>query len=387
MLDWFLSLFIKDSEDVKNPDVRGRYGIFAGLFGILCNLILTAVKLFVGLMTHSVSVIGDAVNNLSDAAGSIVTLVGFKLASKNADREHPYGHGRYEYLSGLVVAAAVVAVAVDLLITSVRHIIHPAELDVSPVTSVVIICTILVKVLMSVVYFHISKKISSRAMKATAMDSLQDCVTTSVAFVSILVFLLFGVNIDGYTGVVVAVLVIFSGLGSLKDTVQLLLGEGPGEDVVSEIEEISKKYPEILGIHDLRIHDYGPGRSLASLHVELPDHLSLTEAHEIIDSLECEITTKKLVGEMTIHVDPVAVDDEEMLQWKTKTLEVVKEICKQGDLHDFRLIRGRNHSKVIFDVVVPYDFKMSDSELEEKLREALKELSSSLEMTITIDRA
>ena len=386
MLDWFISLFIKNSEDVKDPKVRGQYGIFAGIFGILCNLLLAGIKLCLGLLIHSVSVIGDAVNNLSDAVSSIVTLAGFKLSGKNADREHPYGHGRFEYLSGLMVAAAVVAVAVELLITSVKHIISPAELDVRPVSIVILILSILVKLIMSAVYFKISKKISSRAMQATAMDSLQDCVTTTVALVSVVVMLFFHVNIDGYAGAVVAVFVIVSGLGSLKDTVQLLLGEGPDEDVVREIEEITKAHKEILGVHDLRIHDYGPGRTFASMHVEIPYTVSLIDAHEIIDAIEQEVVSKKLVSEMSIHVDPVVLDDEEMLMLREKTGEILRSICENADLHDFRLIRGRKCSRLIFDVLVPYSFAAKDEELKEKIEKELHALRPDLEMCITIDR-
>jgi len=285
-----------------------------------------------------------------------------------------------------MVAAAVVAVAVELLITSVKHIISPAELDVRPVSIVILILSILVKLIMSAVYFKISKKISSRAMQATAMDSLQDCVTTTVALASVVVMLFFKVNIDGYAGAVVAVFVIISGLGSLKDTVQLLLGEGPDEDVVREIEEITKAHKEILGIHDLRIHDYGPGRTFASMHVEIPYTLSLIDAHEIIDAIEQEVVSKKLVSEMSIHVDPVVLDDEEMLMLREKTGEILCSICENADLHDFRLIRGRKCSRLIFDVLVPYSFAVKDEELKEKIEKELHALRPDLEMCITIDR-
>lgn len=387
MLDRIIGIFIKNAENVKDPEVRGRYGAFAGLFGICCNLLLTAVKFCVGLMIHSVSVVGDAVNNLSDALSSLVTLLGFKLSGKQADKEHPYGHGRFEYLSGLLVSAAVVVVAVELFLTSIRHILHPVSLDVRPVTIVILVCTILVKVCMSVVYFHISRKISSRAMRATAMDSLQDCITTGVALISVVVMLFFRINIDGYAGALVAIFVIISGLGSLKDTVWLLLGEGPDEDVVTRIEELVRKHREILGVHDLRIHDYGPGRSFASMHVEVSYNMSLIDAHELIDEIEREIMEQKLVSEMTIHVDPVMIDDEVMIDLREKTEKILKEICSEGAIHDFRVVHGKDHKRLLFDVVVPYSLSMSNGELIRKIEEALLDLDPDLIMTIAVDRA
>lgn len=372
--DLLIRIFVRDSENVKSPRVRQNYGVLAGVVGIVCNILLAIVKLTVGLIAHSVSIAGDAVNNMSDSVSSVVTLVSFRMSGKGADREHPYGHGRIEYVSGFIVAAAVIAVAIELLRTSVNSIINKTELDVSIYTIIILICTILVKMWMSHFYVKISRRIESAAMMATAKDSMADCMTTGVALFSVIVKLATGVNIDGYAGAAVALLVIWSGISSARETIELILGEAPSDETVAKIREMALKYDEIQDIHDLRVHDYGPGRTFASMHVEMPYQIGFVKAHEIVDLLEQEITDEGIVGEITIHMDPVIEDDREINDLKEKTCELASGISPDITVHDFRMIRGQKENRIIFELIVPYDYEGDEGEIVERLKSEIVKL-------------
>jgi len=372
--DLLIRIFVRDSENVKSPRVRQNYGVLAGVVGIVCNILLAIVKLTVGLIAHSVSIAGDAVNNMSDSVSSVVTLVSFRMSGKGADREHPYGHGRIEYVSGFIVAAAVIAVAIELLRTSVNSIINKTELDVSIYTIIILICTILVKMWMSHFYVKISRRIESAAMMATAKDSMADCMTTGVALFSVIVKLATGVNIDGYAGAAVALLVIWSGISSARETIELILGEAPSDETVAKIREMALKYDEIQDIHDLRVHDYGPGRTFASMHVEMPYQIGFVKAHEIVDLLEQEITDEGIVGEITIHMDPVIEDDREINDLKEKTRELASGISPDITVHDFRMIRGQKENRIIFELIVPYDYEGDEGEIVERLKSEIVKL-------------
>ncbi|MBQ1894942.1 MAG: cation transporter [Clostridiales bacterium] len=362
-----IKLFVKDRDNVTNPEVRQRYGVLAGIVGICCNIMLSAVKLIVGLISHSVSIAGDAVNNLSDSVSSVITLVSFRLSGKRADREQPYGHGRIEYVSGFIVAAAVIAVALELLKTSVNSIIHGSSLDVSIYTIIILVCTIAVKMWMSHFYIKVSRKIDSAAMMATAKDSMADCMTTGVALISVIVKLTADINIDGYAGAAVALLVIWSGITSARETIELILGEAPSEETVGKITDMALSHPEIKKVHDLRIHDYGPGRTFASLHVEMPYEIGFIKAHEVVDLLEQEIMDAGIVGEITIHMDPIINDDDEINYLKEQTIIMASKIDPEITVHDFRLIRGQNENRIIFELTVPYDLPIDDSEIVDRL--------------------
>ena len=372
--DLLIRIFVRDSENVKSPRVRQNYGVLAGVVGIVCNILLAIVKLTVGLIAHSVSIAGDAVNNMSDSVSSVVTLVSFRMSGKRADREHPYGHGRIEYVSGFIVAAAVIAVAIELLRTSVNSIINKTELDVSIYTIIILICTILVKMWMSHFYVKISRRIESAAMMATAKDSMADCMTTGVALFSVIIKLATGVNIDGYAGAAVALLVIWSGISSARETIELILGEAPSDETVAKIREMALKYDEIQDIHDLRVHDYGPGRTFASMHVEMPYQIGFVKAHEIVDILEQEITDEGIVGEITIHMDPIIEDDREINELKEKTRELASGISPDITVHDFRMIRGQKENRIIFELIVPYDYEGDESEIVERLKSEIVKL-------------
>lgn len=366
-----IRLFVKDRDNVGDPNVRQRYGVLAGIVGICCNIFLSVIKLVVGILSHSVSIAGDAVNNLSDSVSSVITLVSFRLSGKKADREHPYGHGRIEYISGFLVAAAVIAVAIELLKTSVESIIHGSSLDVSVYTIIILTCTILVKVWMSRFYLKISRRIDSAAMMATAKDSMADCLTTGVALISVIVKLTADVNIDGYAGALVSLLVIWSGVMSAKETIELLLGEAPSEETVRKIMDMTSAHEEIREVHDIRVHDYGPGRTFASMHVEMPYELGFVKAHEVVDILEQEITDAGIVGEITIHMDPIIGDDDEVNRLRGKTRELASVIDERITVHDFRIIRGESDNKIIFELTVPYDYEGTDEDIESRLRKEL----------------
>ena len=381
-----IRLFIKDSDKVRNPNVRQRYGVVAGLVGIILNIFLTLFKIITGLVTGTMSIVADSINNLSDATSSIVTMVGFKMSGKPADKKHPYGHGRAEYIAGFVVAAAVIAIALELFKTSIGNIIKPADMDVSFATIIILVVAICVKMWMFLFYSKISNIISSKAMKATALDSRNDCVTTGVALLSVVIKIAFDINIDGYACLVVSIFVIYAGINSAVETIEPLLGEAPADDVVESILTVAMSREQILGVHDLRIHVYGPSRTIASFHVEMPYTFTLIEAHDVIAGIERELMTKEIVSEVTIHIDPLVLDDEEMLSLKEDTVSILKGIDNAFDVHDFRMSRCEGEVRVFFDVLIPYDFKRSDESVKSEIREKLSLIRADIDYDITIDR-
>ncbi len=367
MIEHFIGLFIKDHDQIKNPKVREQHGIFAGVVGLICNLLLTTFKIITGLVTGTMSIVGDSINNLSDAVSSVITLVGFKLAGMKADKNHPYGHGRFEYLAGLSVSVAVIAVAIELLRTSIQTILHPSRMKVDMGTIMILVVAILIKLWMSFFYYRIADKIDSAAMRAAASDSRSDCITTGVALIAVIVKIVWNVNIDGYAGAIVALFVIKAGFEAMYDTVVPLLGAAPSDEVIQRIKSMAGQYEEIQGVHDIRIHDYGPARTIASMHVEIPAEVGMIKAHEIVDSLEREIEEEQLVGEITIHVDPVITDDPQLLEMKQWTKQLLYRMDPLIHMHDFRLIHKKDSLMVLFEVEVPYGYSRSDETLKEDI--------------------
>ncbi len=353
---------------MTESEKRNRYGLLAGIFGVFCNLVLSVIKIIVGLTTGVVSISADAVNNLSDMFSSIVTIFGFKLSGKPADKEHPYGHGRMEYVSGFIVSISVIVIAIELLKTSVDHIFHENKMDVGITTIFILICAIILKFIMAYVYAKISKIISSRALKASAVDSISDCITTTVALISVIVKLATGMNIDGYAGTIVSLLVIYSGIKSCIDTINMLLGEAPSAEAVNRIKEIVLDDPHVCGVHDLRVHEYGPSCSFASLHAEIDQSIGFFKAHEIIEGMEKRIVSEGIVSEVTIHMDPVDVDDKEILSLKRDIKAYLRDVCEDADVHDLHII----DDKLMFDIQFPYGYNGDMKREEEKLIEALK---------------
>lgn len=381
MSELLMRLFVRD------PSQRHKYGLLAGVVGIICNILLATVKVITGLMTGAVSIATDAVNNLSDAVSSVVTLIGFKISGKPADREHPYGHGRVEYITGFVVSAAVIAVAIDLFKESVSNIITPKDLDVSVTTMVILAVSILLKFWMSSFYNKIATRISSEAMRATAADSRADCITTGVALLSVAVMLIFGKNIDGYAGAVVSVLVMFSGFRSAKETIEPLLGTAPDKEKIRAIESEALSHSEILGVHDIHVHEYGHSIEIVSFHVEVPCDLTLVAVHDLVDAIERDIVAKELASEVTIHVDPVAINDDEVMSLREELSSYLKTISPDISIHDFRLIRRETeHSHLIFEILVPYDVAKTDDELRSLLCARISAAGRDYVVTITVDR-
>ena len=379
-------LFIKDCDNVTDPAVRERYGILSGAVGIVLNLLLSAGKLFAGLMTGSISITADAFNNLSDAGSSVVTLVGFKLAGQKADDGHPFGHGRMEYLAGLLVSLMILLVGVELGRSSIGKILQPEAVDFSLVSTGILAASILVKLWMGQFNRGLGRKIGSAAMAATAADSLSDAVATAAVLAGTLVNRFAHVNIDGWVGLAVAVFILRSGWGAAKDTINPLLGESPDPELVKQLRELVLSHPQVVGMHDLIIHDYGPGRRLCSFHAEVPQDADILDAHDAIDHIEREIKEKFGI-ETTVHMDPIATADEKVNQLRRQVADLARVVEPEMTIHDFRVVRGPTHTNVIFDAVVPHKCRLTDEEVLQRLRRAVSALDPAYQAVIQIDRA
>ena len=386
MTELLVRCFIRDSDQVEDAKVRQAYGRLSGLVGIVCNVILFTCKLLAGLMTGAVSIMADAFNNLSDAASSIVTLIGFYMAGKPADLDHPFGHGRIEYLSGLFVAAAILMTGFELLKTSVEKILHPEALSFSAISIVILIASILMKMWMARFNFNLGHKIKSKAMQATATDSLSDCIATSAVLVGVIVTMITGKNIDGFIGVLVALFVCVAGFNAAKETIQPLLGQAPDPDLVDNIKKRVMQEDMILGIHDLVIHDYGPGRRMITLHAEISYKEDIMEAHDMIDNVERDLM-QEFQCTATIHMDPVVTDDEELNLMREKVEALVRTLDASWKIHDFRMVRGNTHSNLIFDLVVPTDALKDKFEIEAKVRDLIHIMNPNYNAVITVEQS
>ena len=386
MTERLVRRFIRDWENVGDPAVRERYGALSGGVGILLNLLLSLGKFFAGLLTGSIAVTADAFNNLSDAGSSVVTLVGFKLAGQKADDGHPFGHGRIEYLAGLLVSLLILMVGVELGKTSIEKIFHPEQVDFSLVTVVILIASILVKLWMCLFNRNLGRRIGSAAMEATATDSLSDVVATSAVLAGTLVGEFTGVSIEGWVGVVVAIFILRAGWGAAKDTVDPLLGSAPDPALVKEIQDVVLSHKQVVGMHDLVIHDYGPGRRMCSFHAEVPQNADIMEAHDAIDHIEREIYQKFGV-ETTAHMDPVATEDEAVNSLREQVRDLVREVNPEMNIHDFRVTRGPQHTNLIFDVVVPHRSKVSDEEIAGEITRRVQALDPSYYPVFQLERS
>lgn len=386
LLDFILSKFIKNYDDIKNPQVRTACGNFSGVLGIILNLILFGAKLLSGILTASISVTADAFNNLSDAGSSVVTFLGFKLANRPADEEHPYGHGRYEYLAGLGISCAIVLVGIELLKSSIDKIIHPTESTAITLLSVcILIASICVKLWMFFFNRAMSKKISSATLKATAMDSLTDCIATSVVLIGLVISAVAKVNIDGWLGCAVALFIFYTGASTFKESLSPLLGNTPDPEFIDEIRETVLSTELITGIHDLLIHDYGPGRCIISFHAEVPCDVDIMKAHDVIDRLERKIQGKYNCV-VTIHMDPIAASDEYTIELKEKISKSLSDIDTSLSLHDFRIVKGEDRNTVLFDLVVPPECKMKEADAIGAVRRKITAIDQKLVPIIHIDK-
>ena len=360
MVTLLAKFFIHEGEE-KNK-VRQSYGMLCGILGIVLNVILFIGKFVAGKLSNSVAIMADAVNNLSDAGSSFVTLIGFKLAGQKPDTEHPYGHGRMEYISGLIVAAAILLMGYELVKESIGKILHPQATEFSPLVAGILLVSIAMKVYMFYYNHSVAKKIDSAAMSATAKDSLSDSVATGVVLLTMFVGHYTNLHIDGYCGLLVAVLIFYAGYTAAKDTLNPLLGQKASEEFEQEIEDIVMAHEEVCGIHDLFVHDYGPGRQIISLHAEVSADSDIMVIHDVIDNIENELRLK-LGCDATIHMDPVVTNDTRVSETKEAVLALVRAMDERLTIHDFRMVDGPSHTNLIFDVVAPFNFRLTDEEL------------------------
>lgn len=367
-MEWLKKLLIKDYKSVGRPEVRTRYGVTAGVFGICSNAVICALKLAVGFVSGSVTVIADAVNNLSDAGSSAVTVAGFKLASRPADREHPYGHARYEYIGALVVAVIILIVGVLLCKSSVEKIITPEEVSVDVWTYVVLAASIVMKLVQMWLYLDFAKSISSGALKAAAADSRNDVIATGAVLVAAVIMDVAGVNVDAYFGLAVSLFIVLSSFKYILEAANPLIGTRPPEEVVKTLKDKVLSYDGVIGMHDLAVHSYGEGRYFAVAHLEVPAKDDIMFAHELADNIERDVK-EELGIQLTLHIDPIDNEDEETLALKERCMKVVKTFGEGFSLHDFRLVKGMEHTNILFDVEVPFENKVALSDVEKKLEE------------------
>lgn len=386
MIKLLTKLFIKDHENVANAAVRRAYGTMCGLYGIFLNLLLFAGKYFAGVVSGSVAITADAFNNLSDAGSSIITLLGFAIAGKKPDLDHPFGHGRAEYLAGLALSAVIILMGFELAKSSFDKILHPEPINTGLLPALILVCSILVKFYMCLYNRSVGKKIHSAAMQATATDSLSDSVATAVVLLSMGISYFFHVNIDGYAGLLVAVFIVYAGFNAAKDTVSPLLGQAPDPEFVQQVADIVTAHPEVVGMHDLVVHDYGPGRVMVSLHAEVRGDGNIFALHDAIDTAENELKDR-LGCIATIHMDPIEADNSEVSQMRTAVLAKVKELDHVISIHDFRMVPGPTHTNLIFDAVVPADYPESDEELAANIRQQIHQAWPDRYAVVTIDHS
>ncbi len=370
MTNILLRLFVKDHADTQSPKVRSAIGRLSGLVGILCNLLLFAGKICIGLLSASVSVTADAMNNLSDASSSVVTLIGFKLAEKPADEDHPYGHARFEYLSGLAVAAMILIIGFELAKSSVEKIFAPQVTHFTWVGVVVLVGSMAVKLWLSVFNGQLGKRIGSSTLAATAADSRNDCIATAAVLLAAVIEKLTSLPVDGYMGLAVAVFILYSGCTMAKDTVSPLLGEAASPELQQMIVDEIVKEPLVLGYHDLMVHDYGPGQRFASLHVEMDQREDPLHCHEVIDNLERECLESHNVH-LVIHYDPVVTDDPEMNRLREQVHAILQQIDPRLKTHDFRMARSTGHQNLIFDITIPSEMRGREKEIKQTIDEGL----------------
>ena len=387
MTDFLVHKFIKDSTNIESTEVRTRYGMLASVGGIFCNVLLFSVKLTIGLILSSLAVTADAFNNLSDAASSIISFIGVKMAGKPADAEHPFGHGRIEYIAALIVSFLVIEVGFTFFKSSISKILHPEEISFDLVPFIILILSILVKLWMAFFNNKLGKRIDSKVMLATAADSLGDVITTSATVLSIIICHFTSINVDAIAGLIVSAIVIWSGISIAKDTLEPLIGERIPAELYQKITDIVESYDGIVGTHDLIVHNYGPNRSMATIHAEVPNDVNIEVSHEIIDKIERDVK-KDLNILLVIHMDPVEMRDEEVLSLREKTSRIVHALDPELNFHDFRVLKENEQRNLIFDLVIPDSYSEKDANrVMHQLVSLLHEMDENVECIITLDRS
>ncbi len=387
MTDLLCKLFVKNHKETADPRVRASYGTLVSVVGILLNLLLFVAKFLAGSLFGSVAIVADAMNNLSDSGAQIISLISFRISSKPADREHPFGHARIEYVASMIVAFLVLLIGVELFRESLGKIFHPQPPEQSWISVAVLGGSILVKLWLGLFNRRIGKRIDSAVMRATAADSLSDVLSTAAVLLATLVMLLFPtvqLNLDAYMGLIVALLILLAGAKILNETKNAILGQAPAEETVSRIRETVAKYPGALGIHDLVVHNYGPGHILASLHVEVDGREDMFVSHDMVDTIEQELRRAGI--EATIHMDPIVTDDESITALRGQVLTAVQAIDPAFQIHDFRYVEGVTHTNLIFDVVVPFECALSEGEIRRQIADAVSRIDPSYFTVVTVDR-
>lgn len=389
MTKLLFKILIKDYENVSSPAVRTRYGIFSSVLGTVMNIILAGLKLCFGLLSGSIAITADALNNFSDAASSVITYVSFKISSKPADRKHPFGHARIEYICSMIVSFLILVVGFELFSDSISRLINYATttVDFELVTFIILGCSIVVKLWLAYINNKVGKNINSSVIKASSMDALMDAISTSAVLVSGIIVKFTGLHfIDSIMGILVSFLIFFAGAKILNETKNSLLGEAAGEDVINSIREIAEKYPDIVGIHDMMIHNYGPDKYIASFHAEVDGSKDIYMLHDTIDNIEREINDKTNIL-CTIHMDPIVTDDKIVCELREFAKDTVKELYPEAHIHDFRIVVGITHTNLIFDIVIPFEEKTSDDEIASKVSAEILSKRENHYCVITIDRA
>lgn len=386
MTSIILRLFLKN-KDVNTPSGREAYGRIAGIVGIICNLILSILKFIVGSVSNSVSIIADATNNISDAGSSIVTLVGFRLSEKPADEDHPYGHARIEYITGLIISFLIIHIGFDIFVDSFKKILNPEESIFSWVTIIILVSSIIVKLWLSSFNQKLAKAIKSKTLEATATDSRNDCISTFAVLVATLISHFWNIQLDGVIGVGVAALIIFSGIQLVKETVGPLLGQAPSKEVYEKIESGILEYENVLGVHDLMVHSYGPGSFFASAHIEMDAKIDVLICHDIMDQIERDFKAKHNIH-LVVHLDPTVLDSEETNELKEVVKQILFDIDPVITFHDFRVVVGETAKNVLFDVVVPPRYKYSDDDLVDIIKNRVNEAGQgNLYAVVVVDRS
>lgn len=382
-------LFIKDNQNIKNPIVRQKYGTLSSVVGIIVNFLLALIKLFAGMLAGSMAIIADAFNNLSDSATSVITLISFKVSSKPADKEHPFGHARMEYIASMVVSFIVMLVGGELLLDSGKSLLGLSEeknTEITIVTLAILCVAILLKLWLGVFYTKIAKKIDSQVVKAAAADSFSDSISTLAVLASSIIIKLTGwQTVDAIVGIAVSILIVIAGFNILKETADILLGEGPIEETVNNIKSIIDEYPDIIDLHDLMVHNYGKGKTFASFHAEVDGKQDIYYLHDMIDNVERRISNELMIT-CTIHLDPIVTDDENINELKSFLLDTIKEAGLDLPIHDFRTVIGNTHTNLIFDIVLPFDHPMSESKVKEEITKAVQAKRENCYCVITVDR-
>jgi len=370
MISILIHMFVKDSDNLSDPKVRIRYGKFASITGMICNIILFACKLAAGVFSGSIAIVSDSFNNLSDAATCFINLFGFIMSAKPADKDHPFGHGRIEYITGLIMAFIIAFIGISFFRTSIDRIIHPTSLIFSPIIAGVLIGSIIVKGWMYLFYRRVGKRIASQTIIASSVDSYSDIAITTVTLISLIISVYFKIVIDGYVGVGVSIFVLYSGFNVARDALSPLLGNEPDPTVVEKLKELLTSNQDVLGVHDVIVHDYGPGRMIASAHVEVSSTSNFMEIHDEVDLLEKRIADQLHIP-ITIHMDPIDMDDAATKDLRKNVAQIVNSLSDKLSIHDFRMVTGKTHTNLIFDIAVPFDYSPSDEEIHLKIQDGL----------------